>query len=418
MKNTAEIERKFLVNGENLDNTNKYVATEMYEVNQKYLVSDNNSVEIRIREVVDLINDVDSVYTLTIKYDLDSSNDKSLVREEIEKSISIEEYQRLSQNSDRELFKVRTKYKCIDTGMDFIVDYIPSTGEHLLEVEFDSVLSSEEFQCPEDWGEVVEVTSDPKYRAYNMSEKYSPEPTNKSEDLRNSNEFLDLINSPVLRMDNVIRFSGLFQITQELLSSHVVDVQFVSLLIARKLINLGESVDTGLMLEKCLVHDVDEVLVGDIPRLTKYSSPQCYKALNAVADGVVVDMSIDFDGTTYLYDLWRTAKDYTIEGYLLKLSDMIVVAKKCVSEVEMLNNNNFLRVAIEMLNYVNDLLNTVPRDLFCEDESSEYIKDILRGVIYSLSSIIEDRSDIISRYAIENSATKDIISNRYKEELK
>ena len=250
--------------------------------------------------------------------------------------------------------------------------------------------------------------SNPKYREesdVSLKDQYS----------KYHNEFFNLIDNPMLKTDNVIRFSGTYQASQELLSTHIVDVQYISMIIARKLINKGEHIDIGILLQKGLIHDIDEVLVGDIPRLTKYSSQTCHDALNAVAESVVKDISNKLDGTDYVINLWSTAKDNTPEGYILRLADMLSVAKKTAYEVSILNNNNFLRVAVEMMNYIHDLYNSVPVDLFFIPSSIGYIKDLLRGVESYLSSIIEDRQDTIEKFNIENTATRFIISNRYKE---
>jgi len=239
---------------------------------------------------------------------------------------------------------------------------------------------------------------------------------NKVESKRTGNEFFDLIDNPMMKTENVIRFSGTYQIHEEQLSTHIVDVQFISFMIARKIISFGERVDVGLVLQRGLVHDVDEVLVGDIPRLTKYSSATCHDALNLVAASVVHDISNKLDGTDYVFDLWDNAKDNTIEGYIIRLADMLSVAKKTAYEVSILNNNNFLRIAVEMMNYIHDLYNSVPVDLFFIPSSIEYVKNLLLGVESYLSSIVEDRKDIVKQFNIEDTATSFIIKNRYIEQ--
>ena len=227
------------------------------------------------------------------------------------------------------------------------------------------------------------------------------------------NEFLNLMDSPLLKTDNVNRYSGIFQTDPERLSVHIVDVQMFSLMIARKLMSYGENIDIGKLLEKGLIHDVDETLTGDFTRLVKYSSKTCHDALEAVAESVVNEMSQDMDGTTYLADVWSNAKDATPEGYIIKLSDMLSVIKKISKEVDMLGNNHFLKVALEVSSYISDLYNSIPVDLFYEPMSIRYIKDLLRGVSEYLNSITLHNKEIIDIMKIDNSTVRYIVNNRF-----
>lgn len=229
------------------------------------------------------------------------------------------------------------------------------------------------------------------------------------------NNFFDIINSPLMKTENVIRYSGTYQINQELLSTHIVDVQMISMIIARNMINNGERINIGDLLKKGLIHDVDEVLVGDIPRLTKYSSQECHDSLNAVAESVVREISNKLDQTDYVLDLWKNAKDNTIEGYIIKLADMISVAKKTAQEISIYNNNSFLKVAIEMINYIHDLYNSVPVDLIYIPENVKYVRNLLLNIEDYFVEVIRDRQSIIDKFNIENTAVKYIISHRYKE---
>lgn len=230
---------------------------------------------------------------------------------------------------------------------------------------------------------------------------------------KNNNEFLNLLDSPLLRTDNVNRYSGTYQSDPELLSVHIVDVQFISLMIARKLQSFNEHVNIGLLLEKGLIHDVDETLTGDFTRLVKYSSKTCHDALEAVAESVVKEISYDTDGTDYILDRWSNAKDNTLEGYIIKLSDMLSVIKKVSKEVDLLGNNNFLRVALEVQSYINDLYNSVPVDLFFSPDAIRYIKNILIHVSEYLHDLTETHRDVIDKLSIDNSTVKYIVSNRF-----
>ena len=181
-----------------------------------------------------------------------------------------------------------------------------------------------------------------------------------------SNLFLELNNSPLFKSHGVTRYSTVTQLRPESLSDHVYDVLTLSYLLARKLItDCSQSVDVGLLCEKCILHDsMDEPLIGDIPRLTKYSSEECHTALSHTADMVARRVSDQIDGTDYSYEIWKNDKDSTVEGQLLKITDMLSVAQKAIMEVDLLGNKYFLKVLDEVSYYLKDMSKSLDKDLF------------------------------------------------------
>lgn len=231
------------------------------------------------------------------------------------------------------------------------------------------------------------------------------------------NEFLNLINNPMLRANGVTRYSGLLQSHNETLTQHIHDVTILSYIIGRRLVTLGENVNMESLLEKCIIHDMDETLVGDIPRLTKYSSTECHDALNVVADIAAKGMSNKIDGTDYTYNIWKNAKnDGSLEGFILSITDMLSVAKKVIEEVEFANNKKFLQVAAESVNYIGDLLNRVNELDNIKDSSKKYFVDILASSSSSLSELIDKYHDYINDYDLTDSIQSEILKNRYKDD--
>lgn len=226
------------------------------------------------------------------------------------------------------------------------------------------------------------------------------------------NEFLKLINSSMLDTPEVMRYSGLRQSEPESLSDHVVDVMMMSYIIGLKLRSMEVEVDVGTLLEKCLVHDIDEVLIGDIPRLTKYSSEGVYNGLSDLADEVAKDMSYDIDGGTRMYDAWKYSKDDSLEGYILKLVDMLSVVSKVVLEVDTLGNKKFMRVALEVSEYIKTLIRDIPTELF-STVSMDYITNLLESALWTMKDLEDRNEDYMSRYNVYDDVTRGIVSKRY-----
>lgn len=200
-----------------------------------------------------------------------------------------------------------------------------------------------------------------------------------------NNEFLQLINMPVLNTDNAIRYSLLYQLKGESLADHISDVSVLSYLLILRLNSYGENLDVGLVLEKVLLHDLDEVLTGDIPRSTKYYSEEGLNAMRGVARDAISALAEDLPGGDGLVEKWQEAKSGR-EGAILVLADMLCVARKVVTEVKILGNGYFLKVAYEMI----DNLKTVRKELESGDLST--FNDASRAYI---SQLIHDASEIM-----------------------
>ena len=223
------------------------------------------------------------------------------------------------------------------------------------------------------------------------------------------NQFLGLINNSIFKSGGVTRFSTTYQSRPESLSDHVVDVSMMSYIIARRLIVAGETVDMGRLLEKCIIHDYEEPLVGDIPRLTKYATKECNEELNKVATIASELMSKKIDGTGYTHDVWLTAKDATIEGVIMKITDMLSVAKKSTMEVDQLGNMLFLKIIDEVSTYLKDMSDNLP-DVFVTEEGKDYIKNLLIDAHTTTKEISDSNVDRLNKYEIYDDITAYIVS--------
>lgn len=213
-----------------------------------------------------------------------------------------------------------------------------------------------------------------------------------------NNQFLDLINNPVLNIDNTIRYSLMYQVKEESLSHHISEVSILAYLTTLKLNSYGENLDVGLVLEKVVLHDLDEVLTGDIPRTTKYYTEEGLRAMRDVADKAMSRLSSQLEGGDKVLEKWRSAKTGK-EGQVLELCDMLCVARKVVNEVKILGNGYFLKVAYEMLENLKELSNE--EFLEFNSESRNYISGLIHDAIEVMHGLISG-DDRLERYGIIN----------------
>lgn len=221
-----------------------------------------------------------------------------------------------------------------------------------------------------------------------------------------TNKFLELANLPILNTDNTIRYSLMYQIRPESLSDHITEVSMLSYIIATNLNNRGESINIGLVLKKVLLHDVDEVLTGDIPRTTKYYTKESLSSMRYVADEAIkhiTDNYINDNGKTL--ELWRSAKDGK-EGFIVDLSDMLCVARKVVREYAILGNTYFLKVAYEMDSNLDNTISKFLKDKKDDftKESVKYISDLLIDAKALMEEYIEDSK--FKKYGIDHNVFK------------
>lgn len=215
-----------------------------------------------------------------------------------------------------------------------------------------------------------------------------------------NNSFLELINCPALNTDNAIRYSLMYQIKQESLADHISDVAVLSYLLTLRLNSYGENLDVGTVLEKVLLHDLDEVLTGDIPRSTKYYSDEGLQAMRGVALEAITKLSEGLPGSEDLVEKWKSAKSGR-EGSVLVIADMICVARKVVTEVKILGNGYFLKVAYEMVDNLQELKKELESGELSsfKEESKLYINQLIHDTIEVMDELISG-DERLSRYGV------------------
>lgn len=211
--------------------------------------------------------------------------------------------------------------------------------------------------------------------------------------------FTELAFNPMSRMNEVSRYSSVYQETNESLAEHVTEVMVMSYLIATDLKkNYNETLNLSELLQKCLLHDVDEVITGDIPRNTKYATPLVHEELNSVAETAVkmIEESLEVP----IYETWSSAKENK-EGKILKIVDMLCVVKKCITEIELRGNLTFLKVVTELEAHLTNTLNNNSIYEEFNQESSEYLRKLVSQAKDEITTIRVKYQDVINKYHIK-----------------
>lgn len=151
--------------------------------------------------------------------------------------------------------------------------------------------------------------------------------------------------------------------------------------IARKLMARGVHVDLGVLLERATVHDIEEAMTGDVPRTTKYANADVTIALKKVGRDAALHLSA-FLKVDFMHH-WTTAKDESIEGRIMLITDMAAVVYKTLVEVHMYGNRGFMRVSEEVASAIGELMWQFQRTnrelLWVVEELAEILERVKHG---------------------------------------
>lgn len=222
-------------------------------------------------------------------------------------------------------------------------------------------------------------------------------------------EFNSIVFSPIMRTNEVKRYSGVYLQESENLSQHITDVMIMGYMISKKLNMYGENIDIGLFLEKALVHDLDEISTGDIPHNTKYSSISMKKESDLLAEKVIKRYSELDESLSDLPETWSHTKDGK-EGVILKLCDILCIVRKSIIEVEIYNNLLFLKISEELVHNLEVYQNSLNLgSVFSNHKSIDFIESIVSYSIYTIKNINLEHMSVSGKYNIASNILRDSI---------
>ena len=203
-------------------------------------------------------------------------------------------------------------------------------------------------------------------------------------------------------LESVDRFSGDAISQPESVLAHSGWVALWSLFIAQ---DLQQAVPTyvpdyAALLPRALLHDLDEVGTGDIPRLTKYAHPELKTELDKFALQSVGQTRRDLGLVSERLETWYdTAKSWqgSVEQYIVLLADYAAVLYRVWDEVMLRNNFAFVNVAYEFVQNLEELPFIVGREY---DSERVYFNKLVSEMELMAGDIIrhyEFNTDLINK---------------------
>lgn len=147
-------------------------------------------------------------------------------------------------------------------------------------------------------------------------------------------------------LTHVVRFNSTPQHFRESVADHSFFVAYISSLLCRLLREKGVKIDAERATTMALVHDMEEIISGDILSPFKHHSKELNNAIRRVNRKRIKDVFDDLPKklAAYYTALWREENEQkTIEAQLVKASDTISLLAKCHEEVKA-GNEFFLKI--------------------------------------------------------------------------
>jgi len=198
-------------------------------------------------------------------------------------------------------------------------------------------------------------------------------------------------------MASIRRYSQLHLVKPESVMEHTGFVCLFTYLLCEEINSVsGEKVDIGLALQRAVVHDIDEVVTGDIPRPTKYFSETSKKVFDEIAESGVDQIIDELDvwelpdeAISKLRKNWVEAK-LGREGFLIALADLSSVVFKIWDEVILLGNKKLILQGDQVFTYLEQFIGNAMSSKELSGEQKKVIKGIcdqLKEICYEVKQM-------------------------------
>ncbi len=157
----------------------------------------------------------------------------------------------------------------------------------------------------------------------------------------------NLLTEGPTRLRYVDRFSTCRTVRAENVAEHSFYVCLYALFVARwvnstdpRSLYSVKKVDIGKILERSVMHDLDEAVTGDMPRSFKHSDERLLKVIEehgALRLNDLLAEILDWNRIAEFHDMWSLAKDESNEGRILAFADFLSVLSYIYEESKTAN---------------------------------------------------------------------------------
>lgn len=170
-----------------------------------------------------------------------------------------------------------------------------------------------------------------------------------------------LINTEIMKMSSVIRYSGTKVHCQENLAEHSYYVILLSDAIAEDLLSKNKdlAIDRYKVLKYAMYHDVEEIFTGDVITPVKYRSQILRDELEKIWVLLLTEwLKENFkwnehikDNILNYFEEYEKSKYDKIENQIVKFADQLEAFSYSISELR-LWNSHFYNIAVSILSWI------------------------------------------------------------------
>lgn len=193
------------------------------------------------------------------------------------------------------------------------------------------------------------------------------------------------------RLSCIIRYNNTPTLSGESVAEHSYYVAFLTMLVGDYLMNKGVvGLDKEKMMKMALVHDLEEIISGDIIKVLKSGEfKEVLQKLNVKSMRYLTG-TMEEEGEAY-YALWMEAKEKkTTEARIVDFVDMVTCAIYCVKEIH-LGNKYFREILVYATNALQKMVGEISELTLFTNELRKYVTKFLvedKGVVDGIESAV------------------------------
>ena len=176
----------------------------------------------------------------------------------------------------------------------------------------------------------------------------------------------------VQQLGSITRFSKDTIVNKESVLEHTGFVALFSYIMASHLDD--PSLKWDVLMCRAVVHDLDEIYVGDVARITKYATPTMTQEFKQLEQLAIRKLNEDLYMPNFrIGNDWLNAKADDLEGTIIRAADMTAVVYKAWQEIALSGNSSVVRIALELsANVIPAFIDRINRSCLLSSENKSF----------------------------------------------
>lgn len=217
--------------------------------------------------------------------------------------------------------------------------------------------------------------------------------------------FKELMYSVPMNANNTFRYQTVRLMYPESVSEHTMCVMIMGMIFLSECEKKGIVLDETIgmrYLRRVFFHDMPETMMADIIRPVKYHNPQIHDDLTELEKDVAKDLCEHWFSAND-YDEMINDKDRTDVGLLLRVFDMLDVARKAIDEIVLCNNLVVLKVLYEVKHYLGMLSNQLTNGSvnYVDPQLLRQIQALVTDTYTEVTNLLSKHKSVVQDFRVD-----------------